>query len=354
MLFAPPSLEKSHALAHAVMDSAPDPLAVLDERLCLLTASQTFFDVFGFDRALSEGRPVFALGIGQLDLPEIRLFLSMIAGDCAVAPESIEVEQRSATGGCRLMALSARKLGHGDDGRPALILTFTDITIQRALEHDRSALLVQTSRRLRDKDILLREVQHRIGNNIQTLAAILRIHSRNVESEEVRYHLRDAYLRVLSVGQVQSHLSDAENLDVVEVGSYLADLADGLSASMVSDRQPIRIVARSASGPLVSIRAVRIGLAVTELVINAIKFAFPFRKSDAQICIDYEAHGESWKLVVSDNGVGNGAGGAARTRGGLARSIISDVVKQLDARMTVSSGPEGFAVSIMSANYVVI
>jgi two-component sensor histidine kinase len=354
MLYAPQSLETSQALAYAVMDSAPDPLAVLDERHCLLTASQTFFDLFGLNRDLSEGRPIYSLGEGQLDRPDIRLFLSMVSGDCVVAPDVIEVEQSFPTGRRRVMALFARRLGRGDEGRSTLVLTFTDITIRQELEQGRTALLLQTSRRLRDKDIQLREVQHRIGNNIQMLAAILRIQCRNVESEEVRYHLRDAYLRVMSVGQVQSHLCDAENLDVVEVSSYLADLAGGLGASMVSDRQPIQITARAANGPLASTRAVRIGLAVTELVINAIKFAFPVHKPDAQICIDYETHGENWKLLVSDNGLGNGAGQAARTRGSLARTIVYDLVKQLDARMTVSSGPEGFAVSIMSPNYVML
>jgi len=98
--------------------------------------------------------------------------------------------------------------------------------------------------------------------------------------------------------------------------------------------------------------AVSVGLAVTELVINAIKFAFPVRKVGARIVITYEARDRGWKLVVEDNGLGNGAGAAARLRGPLARVIINALVKQLDARMIVSSGPEGLAVSIMSPGWI--
>ena len=85
--------------------------------------------------------------------------------------------------------------------------------------------------------------------------------------------------------------------------------------------------------------AVSLGLIVTELVINAIKYAFPRAEADAQILVTYEIDESDWKLIVSDNGVGKTAGDAPEAKSGLGTTIVKALAKQLDARVDVVSSP---------------
>ena len=84
------------------------------------------------------------------------------------------------------------------------------------------------------------------------------------------------------------------------------------------------------------------GLIVTELVINALKYAFPDPAKDAVVRVRYEVNGADWKLSVSDNGVGRLEKGAGRAaKGGLGTSLVTALAHQLDAKVVTTSGPAG-------------
>jgi chemotaxis protein methyltransferase CheR len=119
---------------------------------------------------------------------------------------------------------------------------------------------------------------------------------------------------------------------------------------MVGESQPIAVKVMTESGAIGSDKAVSIGLIVTELVINAVKYAFPASKADAVILVTYEVSGENWKLAVSDNGVGKSTGDGPGTSG-LGTAIVQALVKQLNAVMEVVSGPEGMKISITRSTF---
>jgi chemotaxis protein methyltransferase CheR len=119
---------------------------------------------------------------------------------------------------------------------------------------------------------------------------------------------------------------------------------------MVGESQPIAVKVITDSGTIGSDKAVSLGLIVTELVINAVKYAFPASKADAVILVTYETSGENWKLTVSDNGVGKGTGDALGNYG-LGTAIVQALVKQLNAVMDVVSGTEGVKISITRSTF---
>lgn len=103
---------------------------------------------------------------------------------------------------------------------------------------------------------------------------------------------------------MQRHLHVTGGIDQIEVATYLKTLCGSLSSSMTGESQPIDIKVTAQNGRIGSDQAVSLGLIVTELVINAIKYAFSTLKAGASISVSYEVNGADWKLVVSDNGVG--------------------------------------------------
>jgi chemotaxis protein methyltransferase CheR len=252
--------------------------------------------------------------------------------------------------GHRTMLLNARKVLYDHSPAITILLAFTDITVRRAIEREKEDLLGRTEELLRQKDVLLREMEHRVANSLQIIASILLIKARSVTSEETRRHLKDAHQRVMSVAEVQRHLHASTGLDEIEVGSYLSKLCSSLAASMIGEDHAIAVNVMAESGKIDSQKAVSLGLIVTELVLNAIKYAFPVKRTDALIQVTYETDGSDWKLTVSDNGVGKPVSDAPNA--GLGTAIVEALVKQLEARTDVVSGASGTIVSITRATFI--
>ena len=92
------------------------------------------------------------------------------------------------------------------------------------------------------------------------------------------------------------------------------------------------------------------GLIVTELVINAVKYAFPKKRTSAWILTTFELDGADWKLVVSDNGVGKGAASAIGATG-LGTNIVKALAKQLDAQIETATSAAGTSIAVTRSTY---
>jgi chemotaxis protein methyltransferase CheR len=342
-----PGIEDAQTLAQAIVDTIHEPLLVLDAGFSVLAASRSFYEIFQVDPEHTIGRLLYALGDGQWDIPALRLLLETIIPE-HVAMDGFEVEHDFPGLGQRTMLLNARKVIYETSPNITILLAFTDVTARRIIEREKEHLLERTEELLRQKQVLLQEMQHRVANSLQIIASILMLKARAVTSEEIRFHLKDAHQRVLSVAEVQSHLHASGGVDQIEVGVYLTKLCASLAASMIGEDQPIALNVAADHGMIGSDKAVSLGLIVTELVINAVKYAFPTAKSDAWITITFASQDDDWSLSVVDNGVGKIAGAAPAALGGLGTVIVQALVKQLDADMVVD-GLDGMRVSISRA-----
>jgi chemotaxis protein methyltransferase CheR len=349
----PPLTENNDAstLAQAIVDTVREPLLVLDNDQRVLAASRSFYQTFKVARTDTEGKLLYALGDGQWDIPGLRLLLEKIVPEHGVM-EGYEVAHQFPDLGRRTMLLNARKVFYEGNSHTTILLGIEDITARRALEHESEDLLRQKDTLLREKDMLLEELQHRVANSLQIIAAILLLKSRSVESEETRLHLQDAHNRVLSVAAVQQHLHVSGTAGAIEMSPYLSKLCASLTTSMIGDSRPITLEVGSDRGSVTSREAVSVGLIVTELVLNALKHAFPKDKSDHRIAVVYDVAGTNWQLSVADNGIGGLPGVFAQAKAGLGTSIVKALAQQLDARVEVLSGPQGTTVSVTHGTFV--
>ncbi len=331
-------LDDASALAQAIVDTIRDPLLVLDEHLRVVTANRAFHQTFRMNRQEIQGRPVYGLGDGQWDIPELRLLLEEVAPQHAVM-EAYEVERDFPIIGRRSMLLNAREIFNQRNTHKLILLAIEDVTDRRAAEREIAELLQQ-------KETLLQEMQHRVANSLQIIASILLLKARTVQSEETRLHLHDAHQRVMSVAAVQQQLLASRHGEPIEIGPYLSRLCETLVASMTDDSRPVSLQVQAEGGTASSAEAVSIGLIVTELVINAFKHAFVGDRAAGLLVVAYEADETSWRLAVSDNGIGTPEGHLDKTTSGLGTIIVEALAKQLDARVEVVRNPHGTTVSI--------
>jgi two-component sensor histidine kinase len=332
-------LDDAHPLAQAIVDAIRDPLLVLDQDLRVVTANRAFHRTFRINRQDIQGRPVYRLGDGQWDIPELRLLLEDIAPQHTVM-EGYEVKRDFPIIGRRSMLLNAREIFNQRNACDLILLTFEDVTDRRAAECEIKELL-------QHKETLLREMQHRVANSLQIIASILLLKSRTVQSEETRLHIRDAHQRIISVAAVQQQLLAATGKPI-EIGAYLSRLCEALAASMTDESHPISLKVQVEGATASSAEVGSIGLIVTELVINAFKHAFVDDRAASLIVVAYEATERSWRLAVSDNGIGTPEGHLIldKPSSGLGMIIVEALAKQLDALVEIRRNPKGTTVSI--------
>jgi len=192
-------------------------------------------------------------------------------------------------------------------------------------------------------------MKHRVANSLQIIASTILMKARTVDSEETRRHLKDAHKRVMSVAAVQEHLGGGGG--PVELKSYLSNLCEALSSSMIGDDRPIALTVNCEGGMATSREAESLGLIVTELVINCLKHAFSDDVHDGRITVSYECVDKDWKLSVTDNGMGKPEGIFVQPKSGLGTGIVKALAKQLDANVVTLSGPEGATVTVTRATF---
>jgi chemotaxis protein methyltransferase CheR len=265
--------------------------------------------------------------------------------------EGYEVEHEFPGLGSRTMCLNARQVFYEGGAGTTVLLGMEDVTERRILEREKDELLREKDGLLREKETLLEELQHRIANSLQIIASIILMKARVVQSEETRFHLEDAHKRVLSIAAVQKQLHASGATGAIAIAPYLSKLCESLASSMIGGTRPISLKVVGEGGVATSRQAESLGLIVTELVMNALKHAFPDDKTKGQITVAYDMIGTNWKLSISDNGIGKPDGGFAQGKSGLGTGIVKALAHQLDAQVETLAGPEGTTVSITHATF---
>jgi two-component sensor histidine kinase len=280
------------------------------------------------------------LGEGEWSRRQLTGMLQAIAAG-SPAIEAYEMDLvRPGLPVCHLL-LSAHLLDYeGAASGTRIVLAITDVTAVRAADKLKDDLL-------REKQLLMQELQHRVANSLQIIASVLMQSARKVNSEETRGHLSDAHSRVMSIATLQKQLA-ATHEGVVELRSYFTQLCHSIAASMIADPGFLSLTVTADDSKVDARISVSLGLIVTELVINSLKHAFPTGPRDGLITVDFRSVGTGWTLSVADNGVGfpsEEEGGQP----GLGTGIVEALATQLEAEVVIRHESPGTTVMIVHA-----
>jgi two-component sensor histidine kinase len=188
-------------------------------------------------------------------------------------------------------------------------------------------------------EMMLREVNHRVSNSLQLVSSFIALQSRSLADHGARQALKETQSRIEAVAQVHRRLYTSAEFDLVDLSDYLGSLAQELRQSLADGEAPPDVQLQAAALKVSTDKAVSIGVIVTELVTNAVKYAYPTGgRGPIRVRLSGAQGGEG-ELVVEDEGVGLSDGQATGT--GLGRSIISAMAASLHGAMRYDNSAPG-------------
>jgi two-component sensor histidine kinase len=154
-------------------------------------------------------------------------------------------------------------------------------------------------------ELLLKEIHHRVKNNLQIISSLLHLQSAHIKDEDVRQAVAAGQHRVESMALIHQKLYQRDNLAAIEMRDYLNNLVQSLIDTFDADPNRIRFELNMPELELDVDTAVPLGLIVNELITNSLKYAFPDGR-EGTIMVSLKKSGSNLELLVADNGVGKG------------------------------------------------
>ncbi len=195
---------------------------------------------------------------------------------------------------------------------------------------------------LREKEVMLKEIHHRVKNNLQVISSLLSLQAEHVQDEEIRRVLRDSQSRVRSMAIIHQRLYQSTNLAEINFAGYIQELCSQLLRTYGSSGRNVSLVAEADEIFLEVDKAIPCGIILNELVSNALKYAFP-AGGEGTVAVEFRQKESDIQLVVRDDGVGMPADLGPRAAESLGLRLVHMLTEQIGGTVNVgaSDGPDG-------------
>lgn len=217
------------------------------------------------------------------------------------------------------------------EGKPAIQGCLVDIT-------ERIRTVNQIRSTLKEKEVLLREVHHRVKNNMQIISSLLNLQAKHLKDKEDLFLFKETQNRIRSMALVHEKLYQSKNLSRIDFAEYIRSLVTYLWQFFVIDSETIQLHTDLEEVHFDINTAIPCGLIVNELVSNALEHAFPAgRKGDLEIKLERTGGGR-FMMIVRDSGIGFPAHLDFRKTETLGMQIVTMLVEQLEGTIELESG----------------
>lgn len=306
-----------------IIDSMAGALIVLSPGGTIISANRAAATLLGYT---SDELIGLKFGIicsnesGDVDLPT--------TGDGHVRSEERTFRRKD---GSTLPVSFAGASLRSDAGPPqGFVCVAQDLTERKSME-------AQLRRSLDEKELLLREVHHRVKNNLQVISSLLDLQAGQLDDVQAQNIYEDSQRRVRSMALIHQQLYNSSDLDRIDFGAYLNTLVSSLFTSFGANRGNVELRTEANESRLGIDQALACGLIINELVTNSLKHAFE-PGSPGVLTIRFETTPAGFhRLEVSDNGRGIALSDARGTENSLGMSLVSAFVEQLQGQMTVKN-----------------
>jgi len=288
-------LQMSRDFAEAILETTREPVLVLDQRHRVQRVNRAFCEMFHVASQDVKDRFLYGLGNGQWNIPELQVHLEGVLSTDEVF-QDFEVEHDFPAIGRRSLLLYGRRIVQ-DGNQPMVLLAIHDVTARKQKD------LQQAQSSLKEKEVLLKEIHHRVKNNLQVISSLLRVQSQHAEDRSPIEILRESQNRIRSMALIHEKLYGSDDLAKIDFKQYVESLSSHLLVAYGADPDSIRFQITANQIFLDVDAAIPLGLILNELLTNVLKHAFPGdRRGRINIELDQQDH--QVRLTVQDDGVG--------------------------------------------------
>jgi PAS domain S-box-containing protein len=188
---------------------------------------------------------------------------------------------------------------------------------------------------LEEREVMLREIHHRVKNNMQIISSLLRLQSRYAKDDKAQEVLNESQNRIRSIALIHENLYQSQDFSRIDFSDYLTRMITHLFAIYKVDSRRIKYQVDAKNVRLDINQAIPCGLIINELITNALKHAFPEDREGEVLVRMRPLDGDGYELAVKDNGVGLPKGFDLRQKGSLGFQIVSDLVKQIEGSIEI-------------------
>jgi PAS domain S-box-containing protein len=304
-----------------LLSSISDGFVEISDSFKVIYANAAALDLFGtsWNNLLTSNLPsLFPPATADL----IRGVLNELKGEEIVLGEDEEVMLRE-----RYLRLRFNTVNYGD--YHSIVVIMQDISRQRQAEKTIMQDLLQ-------KELLLKEVHHRVKNNLNVVASLISLQTSFIEDESAIKHLNDSRNRVESMALIHEKLYHTENLSGIYLDTYLGDLAAHMMSIYSTSEAPVRSYLDIPSIHINIETAVPLGLIINELISNCLEHGFAGQK-DGKIEIRFLEHESHFSLLVKDNGKGLPDDFIYPSANTLGLLLVSNLCSQIDGELKMES-----------------
>ena len=292
-------------------------------------------DVVDWDEALCavyglplEQAPRSSGAFLQLIHPEDRERAGKLLGALLEKGSEIEYEFRAVVGDRIVWIYDRSTLTRDAEGHPLYMTgACLDVTARKQIEEERNAAYEKHR-------LLLRELNHRVTNHLQMITAMLALQAAGQAEASVRADFEKAIQRIHTLAGLHTRLYRDETFDAIDMHTYLADVCDGLRGAVLPGAH-VELECATTPIRLSTDQAVLIGLIVSELATNAVKYAFPAGRA-GKIVVRLDPDGDHAMLSVVDDGVGLPAP-AGKAGSGIGLGMVNGLARQIGGTLKVES-----------------
>jgi two-component sensor histidine kinase len=330
------------SLVLRLCDALPDVVFLLDREGMVRTANRHAVRLIGLPAAQIIGRPMLDLVDGEP--ASARSYLARCAGSGSPLPGALVLRTPSDPAALQVRGAALRT----DNGTVFILLRciqkpkatelFLELNarLSRLSDelHRRNRLQTELLRRLNEREVLLKEVHHRVRNNLQVIASFINLLAREAGSAAAREVLREVQARVRALGLIHGQLYAQDDLAAVDLGRLLPALCAGLAAIYGVAPTRVRFAIDVPPWSVELGPAVPIALLITEAVTNALKHAFPAGQPGT-VRVELAERGGARLLRIADDGVCWPAAGHASAKSALGIRLMEALAEQVEGELEV-------------------
>lgn len=321
------ALHRSEKSYRQLFETSPAPIIVLKPDGSIVDVNSRFFSVFGHESIFVEGKKIQQLPIiaeeSLIEIGERLMNPEPDGGD----QEPFVIKITDASGSTHLCNVFSSFL-YDETGVPeSCMMVLVDITENVKAE-------AEIKRSLEEKETLLKEIHHRVKNNLQEVVSILKLQRNRTTDEDVQWSLKECQNRVYTMAMVHENIYRTESLSAIGIKAYLDKLARDLLIEYMSPGQNISFEINCSEDIEFDVDGIiPVALITNELISNSMKYAFPGgRKGMIGITVEKTPE-NNYRYIYSDDGVGFSPGFRIDKTKTLGLKIVRAFVRQLDGSL---------------------